>query len=65
MPHFVVEYARPVEREVGIPDLLEALWRAGADSGVMKAEDIKLRAVACDHWRHARPGAREPARSEC
>lgn len=56
MPHFVIEYARPVETQTAIAAVMEAVHEAAAGSGVMKSEDIKVRAVACDHWRLARPG---------
>ena len=53
MPHFVIEYAREVERRINISELLEVTHRVGAKSGLMKPEDIKVRARPYDHYRMA------------
>lgn len=50
MPHFVVEYARPLERSLSIAEVMEVAFRAGARSGVMNPIDIKVRAVPIDHF---------------
>ena len=51
MPHFVIEYAREVEQHINISELLEVTYRVGAGSGLMKSEDIKVRARPYDHYR--------------
>ena len=56
MPHFVIEYSRDVEEQVDLSDLLDATYEVGAASGVMKPEDIKVRARAYEHFRMAGPG---------
>lgn len=56
MPHFVVEYARPVEKSADIAAVMETVHQAGSDSGIMDPLDIKVRAVAYDHYRLHGPG---------
>ena len=51
MPHFVIEYAREVEQQIDLSELLEITHRVGASSGLMKPEDIKVRAHPYDHYR--------------
>jgi len=53
MPHFVIEYARKVEQQINLPELLEVTHQVGASSGLMKPEDIKIRARPYDHYRMA------------
>lgn len=53
MPHFVIEYSRGIEETVDLDALMTAAHEAGAESGVMKAEDIKVRAIAYDTFRFA------------
>ncbi|WP_346891583.1 5-carboxymethyl-2-hydroxymuconate isomerase [uncultured Roseibium sp.] len=45
MPHFVIEYSEPAAPSTGFSETFEALCRAAVGAGVMKREDIKLRAV--------------------
>ncbi|MEE2998355.1 MAG: 5-carboxymethyl-2-hydroxymuconate Delta-isomerase [Pseudomonadota bacterium] len=51
MPHFVIEYAREVESQINLPELLEVTHQVGTNSGLMKPEDIKVRARPYDHYR--------------
>lgn len=45
MPHIVVEYSRAHHTRRRIAELLQALHRAAASTGVVKADDLKLRAA--------------------
>jgi 5-carboxymethyl-2-hydroxymuconate isomerase len=51
MPHLVIEYAREVEQYIEVSELLEVTFLAGVRSGLMKPEDIKVRARPYDHYR--------------
>ena len=51
MPHFVIEYARQVEQHIVVSELLEVTYMVGVSSGLMKPEDIKVRARPYDHYR--------------
>lgn len=51
MPHFVIEYARVIEETVDIADVMEGAYEAAVQSEVMQAEDVKVRAIAYDHFR--------------
>ncbi|MEX1215758.1 5-carboxymethyl-2-hydroxymuconate Delta-isomerase [Saccharospirillum sp.] len=51
MPHFVIEYARIVEETVDVVDVMEGVFEAAVQSEVMQAEDVKVRAIAYDHYR--------------
>ena len=44
MPHIVLEYAAGVAARADLPRLLQALLDTAATTGVMRAEDIKIRA---------------------
>ena len=55
MPHIVIEYSRDVEDQIKISDLMDATYKVGAASGVMKPEDIKVRALAYEHYQMAGP----------
>lgn len=51
MPHFVIEYARSMEKDEFPRRVMDIAFQTGARSGVMKPEDIKVRAIAYDHMR--------------
>lgn len=51
MPHFVLEYSRPLENQLDLSEVMEVAFAAGVNSGVMKAADIKVRALPYDHYR--------------
>ena len=53
MPHFVIEYAREIEQQIDLSELLEITHQVGASSGLMMPEDIKVRAHPYDHYRMA------------
>lgn len=55
MPHFVIEYSHDIEDQIKISDLMDATYKVGAASGVMKTEDIKVRALAYEHYQLAGP----------
>ncbi|MGQ9365606.1 5-carboxymethyl-2-hydroxymuconate Delta-isomerase [Azospirillum sp. ST 5-10] len=56
MPHFVIEYARPVEAMADPAAVMETVFHAAAGSGIMNPDDIKIRAIPFDHYRLPRPG---------
>ncbi len=56
MPHFVLEYARPVEETADMAEIMDTVFQAAADSGIMDPADIKVRAVPYDHYRLRAPG---------
>jgi 5-carboxymethyl-2-hydroxymuconate isomerase len=51
MPHFVIEYSRPLEARIDIGVLMQVAYEAGAASGIMQPADIKVRAVPYEHFR--------------
>jgi len=51
MPHFVIEFSRSVENRYDVSEIMEVAFDAGVSSSIMKAEDIKVRAIAYDHFR--------------
>ena len=51
MPHLVVEYSRSIENTYDVKVIMDVVFEAGVCSGIMKAEDIKVRALAYDHYR--------------
>ena len=53
MPHFVIEYAREIEQQFDLKELLEITYQVGASSGLMKPEDIKIRARPYDYYKMA------------
>jgi 5-carboxymethyl-2-hydroxymuconate isomerase len=55
MPHFVIEYSSGLESSVDLREVMEAVYQAGVASAIMKAEDIKVRALPYAHYRLANP----------
>lgn len=51
MPHFVIEYSRDVEDRYDPDRIMQIAFDSGVESGVMQAEDIKVRARPWDHYR--------------
>ena len=51
MPHFVIEYSRPLEATLDMKKLMQVAFDAGVESGVIQAENIKVRAIPYDHFR--------------
>ena len=51
MPHVVIEYARALEHEFSIAEVMEVAFAACARSSVMQPADIKVRAMPFDHVR--------------
>jgi len=58
MPHFVIEYSCDVERDYDIKKVMQIAFEAGVKSGVMQADDIKVRARPYDHYRLMADGDR-------
>lgn len=56
MPHFVFEYAREIEQRADLNAVMEGLYEAGCECGFMQPEDIKVRAIAVDHFRLRKAG---------
>lgn len=50
MPHIVIEYSRTGHAALDVDELMLAVHRAAAGTGVMKAADIKVRATAFDDF---------------
>jgi|TARA_B110000467_G_C18245125_1_gene436985 5-carboxymethyl-2-hydroxymuconate isomerase len=53
MPHFVIEYAREIEQQIDLSELLETTYQVGASSELMMPEDIKVRAHPYEYYRMA------------
>ncbi len=51
MPHFVVEYSRDLEENYDIHQVMQIAYDSGVESGVMQADDIKVRARPYDYYR--------------
>src|SRR5690606_34146848 len=51
MPHMVMEYSRSLEGLVDLRKMMDLAFEAGVRSEVMKAADIKVRAIPYDHVR--------------
>ena len=56
MPHFVFEYAREIEQRGDITQIMDALYDAGCESGLMQPEDIKVRGLPVDFFRLRKSG---------
>jgi 5-carboxymethyl-2-hydroxymuconate isomerase len=50
MPHLVIEYSSGALDKAGVTRLMERVFQAAGQSGVMKPEDIKVRARAYDDF---------------
>ncbi len=51
MPHFVIEYSREIEKTYDLNKVMKIAYDSGVESGVMQAEDIKVRARPYDFYR--------------
>jgi len=51
MPHFVIEYSRSIENTVDINKIMEVVFSAACQSGVMQPDDIKIRAIPFDYFK--------------
>lgn len=51
MPHFVIDYSRDVEVRFDINKVMQIAHDSGVASGVMQADDIKVRARPYDFYR--------------
>lgn len=56
MPHFVIEYSREITKAVDIHQLMDIVFSAASESGVMQADDIKVRAMPYDYYRLQKQG---------
>ena len=50
MPHCIIEYAKPIEQQVYINDMVALLHDAMLGSGLFNASSVKTRAMAFDHY---------------
>jgi len=50
MPHLVVSYARPLEKEADIQKIVEHVFQGAEESGLFKTPAIKVRALPVDHF---------------
>jgi 5-carboxymethyl-2-hydroxymuconate isomerase len=50
MPHLVIEYSKGALDSSGVTRLVERLFAAASQTGVMKSEDIKVRAFGYDDF---------------
>jgi 5-carboxymethyl-2-hydroxymuconate isomerase len=50
MPHLVIEYASDALDKAGVARLMERLFQAAWQTGVMRAEDVKVRARGYDDF---------------
>jgi 5-carboxymethyl-2-hydroxymuconate isomerase len=51
MPHFVIDYARDLERDYDLDKIMQIAFDSGVASAVMQPVDIKVRARPFDHYR--------------
>ena len=51
MPHFVIEYSRDLEDRYDLSEVMEITYESGVQSGVMIADNIKVRARPYEHYR--------------
>ena len=50
MPHCIIEYSSDIADQVSIRDLVEATFQGALSSGLFPENDIKTRAIACQHY---------------
>ncbi|WP_417782986.1 5-carboxymethyl-2-hydroxymuconate Delta-isomerase [Terasakiella pusilla] len=50
MPHMVISYAKPVEKQLEIQKLVQKVWDAADESGLFTPEAIKARAFPVEHF---------------
>jgi 5-carboxymethyl-2-hydroxymuconate isomerase len=48
MPHFQIEYARPLEQSIDLIRVMNTIHEVGGNSGIMDPADIKVRAIPYD-----------------
>ncbi|MVA98965.1 5-carboxymethyl-2-hydroxymuconate isomerase [Nitratireductor sp. CAU 1489] len=53
MPHFVIEHSAGLDRDDAIEQAIGLCHEAGARSGVMNPDDIKVRAASYERFRFA------------
>lgn len=51
MPHCIIEYAKPIEQQVYINDLVALLHEGMLASELFNAPAVKTRAIAFDHYK--------------
>lgn len=51
MPHFIIEYSRPLENTLDLKEVMQIAFESGVQSGVMQADNIKVRAIPYDYFR--------------
>ncbi|MDP2504499.1 MULTISPECIES: 5-carboxymethyl-2-hydroxymuconate Delta-isomerase [unclassified Oceanobacter] len=50
MPHLVIEYARVIEQTTPLRPLMQQLFEAACQGGIIQPQDIKVRAMPYDHF---------------
>ena len=50
MPHMVISYAKPVEDQVDIQELVQHVWNGAEESGLFTPGAIKARALPVEHF---------------
>jgi len=51
MPHLILEFSAPLAEQSDLGAVLDALGECAASTGVMRREDLKLRAVAHPYFK--------------
>ncbi|WP_417454861.1 5-carboxymethyl-2-hydroxymuconate Delta-isomerase [Kiloniella sp.] len=50
MPHCIIEYAKPLENQIAVADLVKELFEGMVNSGLFNRSSIKVRALPSDHF---------------
>jgi len=50
MPHFILNYARPMENTVDVQKVCETISEGANESGLFTPAAIKVRAIPVDHY---------------
>jgi len=53
MPHITIEHSADLANKWKIAALFDAIERAYSDSAIIVPQNIKMRAISCDHFRVA------------
>ena len=50
MPHMVISYAKPLEDQLDVQQLVQTVWDAADKTGLFNPAAIKVRALPVDHF---------------
>lgn len=53
MPHMVISYAKPLETQVDIAEIVKTVWHCAEKTGLFDASAIKARALPVEHFLNA------------